>query len=196
MGGLEEGRCHHAGEWLGATIARRGSDDEAGASPQRREYGGVDMHLSPKEIDRLHLFLAAELARRRRGRGLKLNYPEAWALIADEVCEGARDGKSVAELMGVRREHPHDRRRPARCRQAHQCPSGRGDVPRRSEARDDSRADRPRERAQSKVSSRASTGSRRATSFSTQGRKSGSLSGAEPRRPTGSGRLALSTSSR
>ena len=59
------------------------------------------MHLSPKEIDRLQLFLAAELARRRRGRGLKLNYPEACALIADEVCEGARDGKSVAELMGL-----------------------------------------------------------------------------------------------
>lgn len=58
------------------------------------------MHLSPKEIDRLNLFLAAELARRRRGRGLLLNYPEARALIADEICEGARDGKSVAELMG------------------------------------------------------------------------------------------------
>jgi urease subunit gamma/beta len=58
------------------------------------------MHLSPKEVDRLLLFLAAELARRRRARGLKLNYPEARALIADEVCEGARDGKSVAELMG------------------------------------------------------------------------------------------------
>src|ERR1044072_5347097 len=58
------------------------------------------MHLSPKEIDRLQLFLAAELARRRRDRGLKLNYPEACALISDEVCEGARDGRSVAELMG------------------------------------------------------------------------------------------------
>jgi urease subunit gamma/beta len=59
------------------------------------------MHLSPKELDRLQLFLAAELARRRRSRGLKLNYPEACALIADEVCEGARDGKTVAELMGL-----------------------------------------------------------------------------------------------
>jgi urease subunit gamma/beta len=59
------------------------------------------MHLSPKETDRLLLFLAAELARRRRGRGLKLNYPEARALIADDICEGARDGKSVAELMGI-----------------------------------------------------------------------------------------------
>lgn len=58
------------------------------------------MHLSPKENDRLLLFLAAELSRRRRARGLKLNYPEARALIADEICEGARDGKSVAELMG------------------------------------------------------------------------------------------------
>ena len=59
------------------------------------------MHLSPKEIDRLLLFLAAELARRRRARGLRLNYPEARALIADEICEGARDGRTVAELMGM-----------------------------------------------------------------------------------------------
>jgi urease subunit gamma/beta len=57
------------------------------------------MHLSPKETDRLLLFLAGELARKRRARGLKLNYPEARALIADEILEGARDGKSVAELM-------------------------------------------------------------------------------------------------
>src|SRR5581483_5096389 len=59
------------------------------------------MHLSPKETDRLLVFLAAELARRRRARGLRLNYPEARALIADEICEGARDGRSVAELMGI-----------------------------------------------------------------------------------------------
>jgi urease subunit gamma/beta len=57
------------------------------------------MHLSPKETDRLTLFLAAELARKRRARGLRLNYPEARALIADEIAEGARDGRSVAELM-------------------------------------------------------------------------------------------------
>jgi urease subunit gamma/beta len=57
------------------------------------------MHLSPKETDRLLLFLAAELARKRRARGLRLNYPEARALIADEILEGARDGRSVAELM-------------------------------------------------------------------------------------------------
>ena len=57
------------------------------------------MHLTPHETDRLILFSAAELARKRRARGLKLNYPEARALIADEILEGARDGKSVAELM-------------------------------------------------------------------------------------------------
>jgi urease subunit gamma/beta len=59
------------------------------------------MHLSPKESDRLMLFLAAELARRRRDAGLRLNYPEARALIADEICEGARRGASVFELMDL-----------------------------------------------------------------------------------------------
>lgn len=58
------------------------------------------MHLSPKEIDRLTLFQAAELARRRRARGLRLNHPEARALIADEICELARDGHDVATCMG------------------------------------------------------------------------------------------------
>src|ERR1700751_2141474 len=57
------------------------------------------MHLSPKETDRLLLFLAAELARRRRARGLKLNYPEARALIAGEILEAPRDGRSVAQAM-------------------------------------------------------------------------------------------------
>lgn len=59
------------------------------------------MHLSPKETDRLLVFLAAELARKRRAKGLKLNYPEASALIADEILEGAREGKSVSELMSL-----------------------------------------------------------------------------------------------
>jgi len=58
------------------------------------------MHLTPREVDKLLIFVAAEVARRRRGRGLKLNYPEAMALISAELLEGARDGKSVAELMG------------------------------------------------------------------------------------------------
>lgn len=59
------------------------------------------MHLSPKETDRLLLFLAAELARKRRAKGLRLNYPEASALIADEIHEGAREGKNVSELMAL-----------------------------------------------------------------------------------------------
>jgi urease subunit gamma len=57
------------------------------------------MHLTPQERDKLLIFVAAELARTRRARGLKLNYPEAVALITSHLLEGARDGKSVAELM-------------------------------------------------------------------------------------------------
>ncbi len=57
------------------------------------------MKLSPREKDKLLISLAAIVARNRKGRGVKLNYPETIALITDFVVEGARDGKSVAELM-------------------------------------------------------------------------------------------------
>lgn len=57
------------------------------------------MMLTPREIDKLYIFMTAELARKRKSRGLKLNYPEAVALIADHIVEGARDGKSVSDLM-------------------------------------------------------------------------------------------------
>ena len=57
------------------------------------------MHLTPREQEKLLIFTAAELARRRRARGLKLNHPEAVALITAAILEGARDGKSVAALM-------------------------------------------------------------------------------------------------
>lgn len=57
------------------------------------------MKLSPMEQEKLMIFTAAEVARRRRERGLKLNYPEAVAIISAELLEGARDGKSVAQLM-------------------------------------------------------------------------------------------------
>ena len=57
------------------------------------------MHLTPRERDKLMIVVAADVARRRKGRGVQLNYPEAIALITDEVMEGARDGRSVAELM-------------------------------------------------------------------------------------------------
>jgi urease subunit gamma len=57
------------------------------------------MNLAPRERDKLMIALAAMVARSRRARGVKLNYPESIALITDFVLEGARDGKSVAELM-------------------------------------------------------------------------------------------------
>jgi urease subunit gamma len=57
------------------------------------------MRLTPHEQDRLLISYAAELARRRQARGLILNHPEAVALITDHLLEGARDGRSVAELM-------------------------------------------------------------------------------------------------
>ncbi len=57
------------------------------------------MHLTPREQEKLMIVVAADLARRRQARGVKLNYPEAVAIITYEILEGARDGKSVAELM-------------------------------------------------------------------------------------------------
>lgn len=57
------------------------------------------MHLNPKEIEKLLLHTAGEVAHKRKKRGLKLNYPEAIALISSELIEAARDGKTVAELM-------------------------------------------------------------------------------------------------
>jgi urease subunit gamma len=61
------------------------------------------MDLLPRERDKLLLFTAALLAERRRARGLKLNYPEAVALISAAILEGARDGRTVAELMALGR---------------------------------------------------------------------------------------------
>jgi len=57
------------------------------------------MHLIQREQEKLMIFLAAELARKRQARGLKLNYPEAVAILSFEILEAARDGKSVAEIM-------------------------------------------------------------------------------------------------
>ena len=57
------------------------------------------MHLTPREREKLMIVVAADLARRRQARGLKLNHPEAMAVISYEILEGARAGRSVAELM-------------------------------------------------------------------------------------------------
>ncbi|HEX7826915.1 MAG TPA: urease subunit gamma [Mycobacterium sp.] len=62
------------------------------------------MRLSPHEQDRLLISYAAELSRRRQARGLRLNHPETVALITDHILEGARDGRTVAELMVSGRE--------------------------------------------------------------------------------------------
>ncbi len=57
------------------------------------------MYLTQREQEKLLLFVAAELARKRQARGLKLNYPEATAILSAEILEAARDGKSVSEIM-------------------------------------------------------------------------------------------------
>jgi len=57
------------------------------------------LHLTPREQEKLLVFVAAELARKRQQRGLKLNYPEAVAIISAEILEAARDGKSVSAIM-------------------------------------------------------------------------------------------------
>jgi urease subunit gamma len=92
------------------------------------------MNLTPREKDKLLISMAAMVARRRLERGVKLNHPEAVALITDFVVEGARDGKSVADLMEtgaevITRAGDGGRRRndPRR--------AGRGDVPRPAETR-------------------------------------------------------------
>jgi urease subunit gamma len=57
------------------------------------------LHLTPREQEKLLVFVAAELARKRQTRGVKLNYPEAVAIISAEILEAARDGKSVSDIM-------------------------------------------------------------------------------------------------
>lgn len=59
------------------------------------------MHLTPREQEKLMIFVAADLARRRQARGLKLNYPEAVAVLSAEILEAARDGRSVADIMSL-----------------------------------------------------------------------------------------------
>lgn len=61
------------------------------------------MELTPREKDKLLIFMAAQLAEKRKAKGIKLNYPESIALISSEIMEGAREGKTVAELMSYGR---------------------------------------------------------------------------------------------
>src|SRR5699024_3605734 len=66
---------------------------------RKQKRGGYEMRLTPKEQEKLLLHMAGNLAKERRARGLKLNYPEAVAYISSELMEMARDGKTVTELM-------------------------------------------------------------------------------------------------
>jgi urease gamma subunit len=70
-----------------------------GAALVRRAVKQRHMHLTPREMEKLMIATAAELARKRRARGLRLNYPEAVALITADILEGIRDGRSVSDLM-------------------------------------------------------------------------------------------------
>ena len=93
------------------------------------------MNLTPREKDKLLVAMAANVARRRLERGVKLNHPEAIALITDFVVEGARDGRSVADLMQagahvLRREQVMEG-----VADMHRGDPGRGDLPRRHQAR-------------------------------------------------------------
>ncbi len=79
------------------------------------------MHLTAREQERLMIYVAADVARKRRARGLKLNYPEAMAILTAEILEWARDGKTVAEIMTLgprvltrRRRDGRDRRHDSR----------------------------------------------------------------------------------
>ena len=71
------------------------------ASAPRIETGVSALMLSPREIEKLVIYQVAELARRRRDRGLKLNFPESIALISEALLEAARDGRSVADVVAL-----------------------------------------------------------------------------------------------
>ena len=83
----------------GGTREEESRQGRASAQRLTSRAGKYTMRLTPREIDKLLIFTAGEVARRRRARGLKLNYPEANALITAEILEGIRDGNSVSELM-------------------------------------------------------------------------------------------------
>ena len=99
------------------------------------------MRLTPHEQERLLVHVAADVARARQARGLKLNHPEAVAILTDWVLEAARDGRSVADLMQTGRGRAAARRRDGGHPRDDRRGAGRGHVPRRHEAGDPAPAD-------------------------------------------------------
>ena len=109
--GNEYARCRRhrrsRNECLASRIAghARRSLESLQKIPDRRRRGSSQkgllrlMHLTAREQERLLIFVAADVARKRRARGLQLNYPEALAILTAEILEWARDGKTVAEIM-------------------------------------------------------------------------------------------------
>src|SRR5271169_1753177 len=81
--------------WIGAPRTIDRSICEASSLNRRK----APMHLTPREQEKLMIVVAADLARKRQARGLKLNYVEAISILSAEIMESARDGKSVAEIM-------------------------------------------------------------------------------------------------
>lgn len=90
------GLAHYDGADQGRPLLQRTAQHRTALSDH---HTAKTMELTPREKDKLLIFTAALLAERRKARGLKLNYPEAMALISAAVMEGARDGKTVAQLM-------------------------------------------------------------------------------------------------
>ena len=99
------------------------------------------MHLTPREIDKLMIATAAELARKRRARGLRLNYPEALALITAEILEGIRDGRSVSDLMEYGANDFETRRRDGRRAGNDRRSSGGGNISGRHKTGDGASSD-------------------------------------------------------
>src|ERR1043165_632383 len=89
--------------WSRPTFVSRGRSSRRRSSAPTRSFTWPPMMLSPREVEKLYIYVVADLARKRRDRGLKLNYSEAIALITEAILEGARDGKSVADLMELGR---------------------------------------------------------------------------------------------
>ena len=145
------------------------------------------MELTPREKDKLLLFTAALLAERRKARGLKLNYPEAVAYISAAILEGARDGRTVAELMTEGTRAARRRRRDGRRRRAHHRGAGRGDLPRRHQAGHRAPADPGRRGRWASARSSRRPGTHRAQ----RGRATVRARGRQHRRPADPGRLAL-----
>ena len=102
------------------------------------------MNLTPREKDKLLISMAAMVARRRLERGVKLNHPEAVALITDFVVEGARDGHSVADLMEAGAKVIDPRSGDGRCRRDDPRRAGGSDVSRRHQTGHRARADQIR----------------------------------------------------